>query len=565
MINRLEIHNIALISHLCLDFDKGLTVLSGETGSGKSIIIDSLAFVLGDRADKSMIKYGCDSASVEVVFTVDSQATYDCMEDLGIDSCDTIVINRTMTMQGKNDCRVNGRNCTTTMLKQLTSTLVDIFGQSQHFNLLKVDKHIGVIDGFCDFGNSMTMLKGLYSEYRSVVKQLAQFGGSAGERDRQLDILRFQIDELQSAKLDEQEEHELECQHTRMVNMEKIVSALSVAVDCMSSGDMPVVSSLATATNSLINGSKYDTSLAELASRLDSIRIDAVDIADSLSMQLSECNYNVNEVDAIETRLNQIRTIKRKYGGSVDSALEFLAKATTEYDTLSNATQLIEQLTTEKRSIIAKMYDLCGTITDIRRKTAVIFAKNIENELDQLGMKGTTFEVKFADRPTIEQYSNMVGNSGYDNVEFMLSANIGEPVKPLAKVISGGEMSRFMLAIKNITANIENISTMVFDEIDTGISGNIAQMVAKKLYGVSSQYQCIVITHLPQIVAMGDSNLVITKYEQDGRTISVVKVVEDTKQKAEEVARLMGGIGEHSIVNALEMIKWSQQHKLIRS
>ncbi len=562
MINRLEIHNIALISHLCLDFDKGLTVLSGETGSGKSIIIDSLAFVLGDRADKSMIKHGSDRASVEVVFTVDSQATYDCMENLGIEQCDTIVVNRTMTLAGKNDCRVNGRNCTTTMLKQLTATLVDIFGQSQHFNLLKVDKHIGVIDGFCNFGDSMSNLKLLYSQYKSVVKQLAQFGGSAGERDRQLDILQFQIDELQSAKLDAQEEQELESQHNRMVNMEKIVSALSTAVDCMSSGDMPVVASIATATNSLIAGSKYDETLAELANRLDSIRIEAVDVADSLSAQLSDCNYNVREVDAIETRLESIRTIKRKYGGSVDSALKFLDNAIAEHETLSNATQLIEQLTAEKQSIILKMYNICDTITDIRRKTAVIFEQNIQNELAELGMKGTTFEVQFEEKPTLEQYSTMVNGNGYDNVEFMLSANIGEPVKPLAKVISGGEMSRFMLAIKNITANIENISTMVFDEIDTGISGNIAQMVAKKLYGVSSQYQCIVITHLPQIVAMGDSNLVITKYEQDGRTISAVNVIDSTADKAEEVARLMGGIGEHSIVNALEMIKWSEQHKL---
>ncbi len=561
MINRLEIHNIALISHLCLDFDKGLTVLSGETGSGKSIIIDSLSFVLGDRADKSMIKHGQDSASVEVVFTVDSDATYACLENLGIERSDTIVINRTMTLSGKNDCRVNGRNCTTTMLKQLTATLVDIFGQSQHFNLLKVDRHIGVIDGFCDFGSNMDNLKKLYSQYKLLVKQLAQFGGSAGERDRQLDILRFQIDELQSANLDVAEEEDLELQHSRMVNMEKIVSALSVAVGYMSDGDMPVVSSLATASNSLSSATKYDDNISELASRIDSMRIEAEDISGSLSRLLSDCNYDVREVDHVESRLDSIKTIKRKYGGSVQSALDFLDNASSEYETLSNATHLIEQLTAEKNAIMLKMYHLCDTITDIRRKTAIKFAENIENELQELGMKGTTFEVQFAPAPTLEQYASMINANGYDSVEFMMSANVGEPVKPLAKVISGGEMSRFMLAIKNITANIENISTMVFDEIDTGISGNIAQMVAKKLFGVSRQYQCIVITHLPQIVSMGDSNLVISKHEQDGRTVSSVDVVSCIDDKATEVARLMGGIGEHATVNALEMIKWSDSYK----
>lgn len=562
MITNLEISNIALISHLSLSFDKGLTVLSGETGSGKSIIIDSLSFVLGERADKTMIKHGEQSASVEVTFALDEDSsTHSVMEQLGFARDDTVVISRTMTLQGKNECRVNGKNCSASMLKTISSTLVDIFGQSQHLNMLRVDKHIDVIDGFADFGTLMDQLKVLYKQYRDIRHQLQEIGGSDAERERQLDILQFQIKELQSANLTVEEEQHLEAEHRRIVNIERIATALSTAQQHLSSGEPSAISSIAIAGSSLTSASKYDEQLSALADRLSSIKLEATDIADSIESMIAQTNYNVNEVDRVESRLETIRNIKRKYGGSVEEALAFLERTMCSYDKLSNAAELYEKLTIQQDAVTSQMYQLCHEISTIRKSTAQSFSTSIMQQLSDLGMKGTTFVVDFQQRPTLEEYRNAISPNGYDKVEFLLSANVGEPVKPLVKVISGGEMSRFMLAVKNVTAAIENIPTMVFDEIDTGISGKIAEMVAQKLVKVSKSYQCIVITHLPVIVAMADNNLLISKSEVDGRTVSTVKVLTDTSQKAEEVARLMGGVGQHSIVNALETISHCEIYK----
>ncbi len=562
MIRNLEIRNIALIGSLSLEFNQGLTVLSGETGSGKSIIIDSLAFVLGERADKSMIKHGEDRAFVEVVFDIDTDSsTQKALVEFGFERDNTVIISRTMTVGGKNDCRINGRSVTTAMLKSVSSTLVDIFGQSQHLNLLKTDNHLSIIDGFADVAKYKQQLADNAAKVRQIDKELKQFGGTDDERQRTLDILDFQINELRDAALSVEEEAELEKMHKRVVNTEKIVSALTSAQQAMSEGEYNVLAFCGTALSQMNSISKYDQESQSLAQRLEQLKIEAQDIADDIRQLAEQTDYNPQEIDRMEMRLEKIRTIKRKYGGSVESALQFLAQAQSQYDSLSNASEIVDKLNKQRQQIVATMYNLCQELSQQRRLTAEKFGSNIKQQLEDLGMKGTTFKVHFDEVPTIEQYTLSPSANGYDNVEFLLSANVGEPLKPLAKVISGGEMSRFMLAVKNITATVENIPTMVFDEIDTGISGNIAQMVATKLAVVSRQYQCIVITHLPQIVSMADSNLLIFKSTKDGKTISSVVALTTTEQRAQEVARLTGGSGSHSIANAQEMLQWCANYK----
>ena len=267
----------------------------------------------------------------------------------------------------------------------------------------------------------------------------------------------------------------------------------------------------------------------------------------------------------MEARLEKIRQIKRKYGGSVSDALQFLKNAEAQYDNLLNSSARIEELNAEKQAILKKMFELSAVKSEERKRTADKLSQRIMRELDDLGMRGTRFEVEFEDAEDFESYANSPSADGYDKVRFMMSANVGEPLKPLSKVISGGEMSRFMLAVKNITALAEKIPTMVFDEIDTGISGNMAQMVANKLAGVSHNkqngYQCIVITHLPQICAMADANLYINKYEKDGKTFTGVNRLTTLEQRSEEVARLMGSVGQHALVNARELIDWSENYK----
>lgn len=565
MIKNLIIDNIALIDHLEISFDEGLTALSGETGSGKSIIIDSLSFALGERADKTLIKHGKDYAEVTAVFEVSNgSAVLSKLEEYGYPTDNEILINRKMYVAGKNEIRLQGKAATLSILKDICSELVDIFGQGQHLALLNEKNQLFTLDAFCNFGDINNALHSEYSKLLVVNKELRSFGGSEAERERLIDILKYQIDELTQSDLNVQEEEELIAMHKRMVNMEKIASALGQAIDCLNS-DLGAVSQTHRAAEALRTIVSVEDKAEELSSRLQSASIEISDISSVLESMLSSTEFSPFEIDKMEERLERIRQVKRKYGGTIEDALKFLEDAKLKYDNLLNSSARIEELNSDKLAILRNMYSLSERKSLIRVRVAESLSKQIMKELDDLGMRGTDFVVRFCDKPTFEEYCHSPSSNGYDSVEFLMSANVGEPLKPLSKVISGGEMSRFMLAVKNITAIAEKIPTMVFDEIDTGISGNMAQRVAEKLANVAHNrtngYQCIVITHLPQIVAMADVNLYISKHEEKGKTHTAVKKLDSHVEKAEEVSRLMGSVGEHAIVNAQELISWSNQYK----
>lgn len=566
MIKSLTINNIALIDRLDIDFQEGLTALSGETGSGKSIIIDSLAFVLGERADKTLIKYGENSAEVTALFEVDANSpVIGKLEEYGYGSDSEILLNRKMSVNGKNEIRIQGKTATLAILKEVCSELVDIFGQGQHLALLSEKNQLGVLDAFCDFANCDTELKEVWNpRLNAVNKELKTFGGSDAERERLLDVLRFQIEEIKDANLSEEEEERLVALHKRMVNVEKISSALGEAIGCLN-GEQGAINKVSQAGAALKNIINLEECVDELQGRLQSARLEIDDVCSELCGLMDETEFSPAEVDKMEARLERIKQIKRKYGGSVADCLKFLADAELQYSNLANSTERIESLNAEKNKILRNMYELSCKMSTERKKVAERLSQLIMKELSELGMCGTKFVVSFNDEVNLEQYSKSPSSNGFDSVEFLMSANVGEPLKPLAKVISGGEMSRFMLAVKNITAMAEKIPTMVFDEIDTGISGNMAQMVANKLANVSHSknngYQCIVITHLPQIVAMADVNLYIKKYEESGRTRTDVELLSDSEQRAAEVARLMGGVGAHALSSARELIDWSDGYK----
>lgn len=570
MIKNIVINNIALIDHLELNFNKGLTVLSGETGSGKSIIIDSLAFVLGDRADKTLIKYGEEWADVTALFEVEGNCpVLEKLCEYGYGNDTEILLSRKMSLAGKNEIRIQGKPATLAILKDVSAELVDIFGQGQHLALLNEKNQLSVLDSFCDFDGVDEWLKTeLAPRLAAINRQLKSFGGSDAERERLLDILKYQIDELNNACLSEEEETELMAVHKRMMNLEKITLALSQAVECLD-GENGAISQLSLAKNSLSTVAAYEQSAEKLSERLNSSQLDAQDVCDTLESILSDLEFSPAEQEKAEARLEQIKTIKRKYGGTVKDALDFLEEAQKKYQTLSNSNEAIAVLNAEKQSVLAEMYQLAKRKSAVRHSTAKQLAKRIMQELADLGMRGTQFEVSFNDEPTFEEYCEAPSHDGFDKTVFLMSANVGEPLKPLSKVISGGEMSRFMLAVKNITALAEKIPTMVFDEIDTGISGNMAQMVAMKLANVSgcaeNGFQCIVITHLPQIVAMSDAAMQIEKREADGRTHTLVTPLTDADVRAKEVARLMGGVGEHAIVSARELMAWSDDYKKSRA
>lgn len=559
MLCQLSIENIALIDKLSLELKDGLNILSGETGAGKSIIIDSLNFVLGERADKSLIRFGTDKASVEAVFEdYDTPAVDAYLEDLGIEREDVLVLRRKMSVDGKNECRINGRISTLSTLKGLTELLVDIHGQHEHQSLLKSANHVTLLDklGEKKIATLKEDVENDYKQYTSLKREFARFGNS-DERERKLDILNFQIGEIEKADVKDGEEDELLTARKRIRNMEKIISALEGAKNLLDGYDSQSVSASIKNSVALLNTiSSYDESIEPIADRLDSFKVEITDISETLSDMLQKLDFDSRSADKIEERLEVVRNILRKYGGSFESLQRFYEEAVNEAQMLSNATERVEELEKEIEKAAKDLLVSAKKLSEERRKVADKFEKDITKELCDLGMGGSTFKVDIQKSEDVDDISA----NGMDSVEFMISPNVGEPLKPLAKIISGGEMSRFMLAFKNILAGVDDIGTMVFDEIDTGISGNISQVVSEKMCNISRARQVIAVTHMPSLAAMADNHYLISKSTQNGKTLTHVDLLQDD---TDEVARLIGGndYSIYAVPHAKEMKANAQRYK----
>lgn len=559
MLKNLFIKNIALIASQNIEFEKGLCVLSGETGAGKSIIVDALSFVLGERADKNLIKYGEETAFVEAAFELESDSrALNALEDMGFDRDTTLILSRSLNRNGKSESRINGRISATGMLKSLTSLLVDIFGQSEHLGLIKPENHLKILDGYAPAFVLKEKLSSACAEFKELEKELEKYGGSDEQRERLLDILSFQINEIESAGLGEDEEMRLLEQKRKILNFEKISSAVGGAIAALN-GEGGVVERIGAASQCFAVVSGLGETFSSVCDRLDALRYEAEDIVSVVEDMAGGDEYDPKYLDEIEYRLDKIKSLKKKYGATVSEIFEFLKDAQRQYDSLSDSARITEKLNERKNLLKNEIYDLSLRLSEHRRLAAEKFAAEVVGQLRELGMN-TSFAARFEEAPALQDF--VPHSNGFDKMEFMLSANAGEPLKPMSKVASGGEMSRFMLALKNITASIEKIPTMVFDEIDTGISGNVAQMVAKKLAQASRKEQCIVITHLPQIAAMSDAGYLIEKREKDGKTSTTVTRL-NAASKTAEISRLIGGaeIGAYGGLHAQEMIDWADEFK----
>lgn len=559
MLAQLTIENIALIDKLELDLKNGLNILSGETGAGKSIIIDSLNFVLGERADKSLIRYGTDYAIVQAVFeeyVTPSMSEY--LDDIGIECEDVLIIRRKMSVDGKNECRINGRVSTLSILKGLTELLVDIHGQHEHQSLLKSANHIKLLDdiGAAKIADVKQDVAKEHTRYVALKRELSRFGDES-ERERKLDILSFQIDEIEKADVKDGEEDELLQARKRIRNMEKIMSALSDAKNTLDGYDSSSVSaSIKNSSNLLGTISSYDDTVAPLIDRLDDAKIEIKDIADTLSDMLERLDFDARSAEKIEERLEVVRNILHKYGGNFDNLQKFYEDAKKEAELLSGAAQTVEDLQVEIEKAKSGLQKSARKLTELRQEVANKFESDITRELKDLGMGGSTFKVDFVTTDDVDQISA----NGADTIEFLFSANVGEPMKPLAKIISGGEMSRFMLAFKNIVAGVDGIGTMVFDEIDTGISGNISAVVSEKMCNISRDRQVIAVTHMPSLAAMADNHYLIAKSTENGKTLTHINLLEDD---TDEVARLIGGndYSQFAVPHAKEMKAWAERYK----
>ena len=559
MLSSVSVTNIALIDRLELSLGAGLNILSGETGAGKSIIIDALNFVLGERADKSLIRHGTGFAAVEAVFSdYETPAVTAYMQDVGIEPEEVLVIRRKMSADGKNECRINGRVSTLSTLKGLTELLVDIHGQHEHQSLVKPANHEAMLDGVGGdkIAEARERTACIYRNYRTLKEELDTLGDES-ERARRLDILTYQLEEIERADIREGEEDELLEKRKRIRNMEKILSAIAGARESLDGYDgHSVTTSLKNAAAGLNGISSYDSRLDELCARLDEAKSEVADIAETLKDMAEELDFDSRSADEVEERLETVRGITRKYGGSFEALTAFYQKSKAEAEKLAGASERVGELEAELAAEGKKLASAAENLGNLRRAAAERFEADMTRELVDLGMGGTTFKVDIRSDYTPES----VGPTGGDKVEFLISPNVGEPLKPLAKIISGGEMSRFMLALKNIVAGIDGIGTMVFDEIDTGISGRISAVVAEKMCNISRARQVIAITHMPALAAMADSHFLIEKGVEDGKTLTHLTLLDDDTA---EIARLVGG-GEHSthaVPHAKEMKKWAEDYK----
>lgn len=558
MLSRIYIKNIALIEECDIELGKNLNILSGETGAGKSIIIDSLNFVLGARADKGLIRYDKKKAQVTATFISVNNKAMSAMECMGLIPEDTIVLSRTMSEDGRSDNRINGKSVSISMLKEISAYLIDILSQHENHYLLKSSNHINLVDsyGALKISNIKNKLSNTYREYNALLSELKRYGDNE-ERFKKIDFLSYEIEEIKNASLSHGEEDDLLALRKKILNTEKIVIGINNSINNIddynnNSSALPLINYAIKELNNII---EYDDKLRIEAERLESIAIELKDIKDTINDILSDYDYNQGSLDKIENRLSTIKIIKKKYGGSIDSALTYYDKAQIELDTLKNADAVVENLKEDIEFTYSKLKKLSDELSAERLKSADILKSLIEKELYELGMQGAAFDIVFTRTDAIRE-------DGYDNIEFMISPNIGAPLMPLAKIASGGECSRIMLAIKVIVAALDELDTIIFDEIDSGISGNTATIVACKLSKVSRDRQVIAVTHLPQLASMADNHLKIEKFSDNNTTLTKVSALDYTTS-AEEVARLIGGkdYSGYALPHAEKMIGWSQEFK----
>lgn len=537
MLLELHIKNFALIDNVDMSFSKGLNVLTGETGAGKSILIDSVNFILGDKQNKDIIRTGQDTAYVEAVFDSQNEEINEILLDNGIEKEDILIISREINQNGRSISRINGRTVTIGFLKQIGSFLVDLHGQHEHQSLLNEGKHIDILDSFC--GEKLKTLKKEYLELfeknKEIEKQLQKLETDEQYKLRRIDLLSFQIQEISDAKLKNEEDIELGKRKIILSNSEKIFSTLSNVYEKIyeSREGECAYDEIGKSLVSLDNIAGFDEEIKDMKNGLEDIYYKLGDIIGSIREYIEHTEFDPNELDEIENRLDTINKLKRKYGNTIKSILDYYDKSCSELEQIQKSDELIDELTKKRNENSLKLYEIADIMTGIRRETSEKLKLQIENELGCLGMERAVFKVEINEKSSL-------GENGKDEVYFLMTANPGEPLRQLSKVASGGEMSRIMLAIKSAIADIDKIPTLIFDEIDIGISGRTAQSVAEKMSQISSNHQILSVTHLPQIASMADIHFKIQKTTQNEITTTWVNKL-DNDNKIDELARMLSG------------------------
>ncbi|CDF58196.1 DNA repair protein RecN [Thermobrachium celere] len=560
MLLKLRIKNFALIEELELDFSNGFNVLTGETGAGKSILIDSVSFLVGEKFNKEIIRTGSDFAFVEGIFEIKNEKIISYLKENGIEVDDYLILAREINQSNKSISRVNGRTTSVSFIREISKYLIDIHGQHEHQSLLDDARHIEILDSFC--GEKLKSLKDNYKDkyekIKSIEKDIERLNQDEQYRLRKIDLLKFQIQEIDDANLMLGEEEELTQRRDILKNAEKIYSCLNSAYKKIYDSEIneSAFDSIGSAIVSMGQISEFDSKLDEIKKVLEEVYYKLEDAVDTIRDYRDKIEYNDEELNYIENRLDLINKLKRKYGANIEEVLSYYESIKKELEELEKSDEMIEILKDEYERLLCEIKELANQITNIRKSTAKELKSKIENELKYLGMERAIFEVDI-------QNKNKFDYNGQDRVEFLISSNVGEPLKPLHKVASGGEISRIMLAIKSVVADVDSIPILIFDEIDTGISGRTAQAVAEKMVLISKTHQILCVTHLPQIAAMGDKHFKIQKVIKNDKTVTLVTNLQNN-ERIEELARMLGGaiVTELTKVNAKEILDLADQLKV---
>ena len=550
MLSLLHIENIAVIEQADISFNQGFNILTGETGAGKSIVIDAISAILGERAYRDMIRTGTTKASVRAVFT--DVPEFPWFSENGVTYDRETIIQREVHLDGKNICRVNGCLVTVTILRKLGIQLINIHGQHDSASLFDETNHLAFLDAYADNEALRLAYAEKYAAVSALRREIDSLTMDEGEKLRRMETLKYQIAEIEKANLEAGEDEALEERRKILQNAEKLSDGMNTAVECLYGGDETdgAASLLAEAERELARLSRFTDAYAQLHEKVSDLMYQVQDVAEELRDARDDLSYSAGELDQIESRLDIIHKLRRKYGTSCADILEYLSRAKQELDEIEFADDHLERLNKKLLKAEKEAWDGAYALRDNRIVSAQKLSARILTELAQLDMPRVQFSCEFTE---LELMAN-----GADAVAFYMSANAGEALKPLSKVASGGELARIMLAMKNVLAEKDQVATLIFDEVDTGVSGRAAQRVAEKLKSVAKHKQVLCVTHLPQLAALADTHLLIAKAERDGRTYTTVTPL-DLEGRKRELARIIGGanITETTLKSAGEMLSVS--------
>ena len=560
MLAELSIRNFAIIDDISITFHDGLTVLTGETGAGKSIIIDAVQLLTGSRASIEFVRYGANKAEINGLFLLNEKAVHieEICENYGIDIEENmLILDRTITNKGKSVCRVNGKIVTLSILREIGQSLVNIHSQHDTIHLMDKSTHIELLDLY-DEEKILPIKKRynkLYKQFVLLQERYHELNSNEQQMAHRLDLLQFQLNELDQADLKENEDIQLMEERKQLQNYEKIYHSVQEAYYALS-GEQKGLEWIDIAQNRLQEGKEFDPSITKQAEELTNAFYNLEEINFSLRNFIDQLHFDEDRLNEIEARLNEINRLKKKYGSSVKEMMSYQEQIKKELDEIQNKDSHLDKILNKLNELKNSALKEAKKLHELRKKIAISLEKDIKTELDDLYLQNATFKVFF------EINEENLNVNGIDQISFMLSTNLGEPLKELAKVASGGELSRIMLALKKIFAKHDNIDTVIFDEIDTGVSGRVAQAIAEKMYQISEATQVLCITHLPQVAAMSDHHLLIQKMEKQNRTSTMINELTQN-EKIEELGRMMTGakLTETAIEHSEELLDLTKKFK----